>query len=70
MGDFINPVGWHNWGRVENEKTAFYGEADNYDYDGNQIDLSQRVAWAKQINADDYAIEKVLADESRPDWFK
>ena len=25
---------------------------------------------AKQINADDYAIEKVLADESRPDWFK
>jgi pectinesterase len=69
MGDFINPVGWHNWGRVENEKTAFYGEADNYDYDGNQIDLSQRVTWAHQVNIDDYTIEKVLADETKPNWF-
>lgn len=70
MGKFINAEGWNNWGSTEKERTTFYGEVDSYDFDGNVIDLTKRVSWAHTVNADDYAIEKVLADESKPDWFK
>ena len=70
MGKFINSEGWNNWGSTEKEKTVTYGEADSYDFDGNIIDLSKRVAWAKIVNPDDYAIEKVLADNDKPEWYK
>ena len=70
MGKFINSEGWNNWGSTEKEKTVTYGEADSYDFDGNIIDLSKRVAWAKTVNPDDYAIDKVLADNDKPEWYK
>lgn len=70
MGKFITPEGWSNWGSAEKEQTTLYGEADSYDFDGNEIDLSKRVAWAHKICAADYEIDKVLADETRPDWYK
>ena len=69
MGKHINPMGWFNWGK-EKEKTAYYGEVGSTDFDGNPIDVSQRVAWSKQINRNDYDINKVLADPEKPQWYK
>ena len=69
MGDHIDPAGWHNWG-VEKEKTAFYAEAGSRTLDGKKVDVSRRVKWSRQVSADDYTIEKVLADADRPDWYK
>ena len=70
MGKHIAAAGWNNWGKESNEQTTFYGEADSEDYDGHAIDLTQRVAWAKQVNADDFTPDKVLADPDKPDWYK
>ena len=69
MGDHIDPAGWHNWG-VEKEKTAFYAEAGSRTLDGKKVDVSRRVKGSHQVSADDYTIEKVLADADRPDWYK
>lgn len=70
MGKFVDTVGWSNWGSPAKEQTTLYGEADSYDYDGNAIDLTKRATWAHQVNAEDYTIEKVLADEVKPEWYK
>ncbi len=69
MGKHISPLGWHNWG-VEKEKTAFYAEIGSVDEQGKPVDTSKRVAWVKQVKREDYTIDKVLADESKPDWYK
>lgn len=69
MGNFIKTEGWHNWNDPSKEKTTLYGEANNENYDGHAIDLTQRVPWAHTINPADYEIEKVLADPERPEWF-
>ncbi len=69
MGKHISPLGWHNWG-VEKEKTARYSEVGSIDPQGNAIDVSQRVKWSKQAKREDYTIDKVLADPSKPDWYK
>ena len=69
MADHIDPAGWPNWG-VEKEKTAFYAEAGSRTLDGKKVDVSRRVKWSHQVSADDYTIEKVLADADRPDWYK
>ncbi len=68
MGKHIDPVGWFNWG-VEKEKTAFYAECGSMTLDGKPVDVSKRVAWSKQVKADDYTIEKVLADSDKPEWW-
>lgn len=69
MGNHIDPKGWFNWG-VEKEKTAFYAESGSKTPDGKAVDVSHRVAWSHQVNADNYTKEKVLADESQPEWYK
>lgn len=69
MGEHIDPVGWFNWG-VEKEKTAFYAEAGSTTPDGKPADVSRRVAWSHQVAAADYAIERVLADSDKPDWYR
>lgn len=70
MGNHINPVGWFNWG-VEKEKTAFYAEIGSKDENGKTVDVSQRVAWSKQLtDRNPYSIDKVLADNEKPDWYK
>lgn len=43
----INPQGWHNWGKAENELTARYGE---YLCSGPGADESRRVGWRKTIS--------------------
>lgn len=69
MGSHIDSKGWFNWG-VEKEKTAFYAEAGSITPEGQPVDVSQRVPWSHQVGAADYTIDKVLADESKPDWYK
>ena len=46
MGKHIRPEGWHNWGNVENEKTARYAE---YGSTGEGAPATDRVKWAKQL---------------------
>ena len=59
MGRHIRPEGFNNWGKVENEKTAFYAE---YKCSGEGASTAKRVPWAHQLNsADDYDMLKVLA---------
>jgi pectin methylesterase-like acyl-CoA thioesterase len=42
----INPLGWHNWDKPENEKTARYEEYNN---SGKGSDSTQRVQWMKLL---------------------
>ena len=46
MGKHIRPEGWHNWGNIENEKTARYAE---YGSTGEGAPVADRVKWAKQL---------------------
>lgn len=58
MGRHINPEGYHNWGKVENEQTAFYAEYQCY---GEGAGTQGRVRWAHQLtSADEYEIHAVL----------
>ena len=62
MGEHIRPEGWHNWGKVENEKTAFYAE---YQSKGKGDQQAKRVSWAKELTdlqASAYTKEKVLGN--------
>lgn len=45
IGGHIRPEGWHNWGKVDNEKTTEYVEIDNR---GEGAALSGRVGWMKK----------------------
>lgn len=60
MGSHIRPEGWHNWGKPENEKTAYYAE---YGCTGEGSDTSARVKWAHQLKAKEaakYTYENVI----------
>jgi pectinesterase len=64
----IDPSGWHNWGKPENEQTARYAEFQNT---GPGADTSRRVAWSRQLSDAEAAgvtVEAVLggADGWRP----
>lgn len=61
LGKHIVPVGWHNWNKPHAEKLVFYGEYKNY---GAGASVEQRVAWSRQLTAEeaaDYSVAKVLA---------
>ena len=59
MGRHILPEGWNNWGKKENEKTAFFAE---YQSRGEGANPDARAAFSHQLsNIDDYAMETVLA---------
>ncbi len=63
LGAHIRPEGWHNWGKVSNEKTAFYAE---YGSTGLGANLSERVRWAKKLKKKQlsaYSLEMVLAGD-------
>lgn len=62
MNDHIRPKGWHNWGSVGNELTAYYGEYASY---GKGANPQERVAWSKQLSmeeASQYSIQLILRD--------
>jgi pectinesterase len=46
MGDHIQPEGWDNWGKPENEKTARYAESNST---GPGAHPERRVAWSRQL---------------------
>lgn len=57
----VKPEGWNNWGKVENEKTAFYAEYKNTGAGASTIN---RVPWARVLSeaeAKEYAIEKIFS---------
>ena len=65
MSEAVNPLGWNNWGNADNEKTARYAEFGSTTTDGQPLDVSGRVSWAKQLSADEaaqYTLDKVMGD--------
>lgn len=59
LGGHILPAGWNNWGKVENEKTAFYAE---YQSRGAGANLQARAPFSHQLHSlEGYAMEDVLA---------
>lgn len=61
MGKHILPEGWNNWGKKENEKTAFYAE---YESRGEGANPKARAAFSHQMkNLKGYEIKTVLAGD-------
>ncbi|GGF20126.1 hypothetical protein GCM10011383_34690 [Hymenobacter cavernae] len=61
MGHHIVPAGWHNWGKPENEKTAYYAE---YKSMGPGSNPKSRVAWSHQLTAKEakeYTLKRIFA---------
>jgi len=60
LGSHILPVGWDNWGKKSNEKTAYYAE---YQSKGTgAASKKQRARFSHQLkNLKKYNIEKILA---------
>lgn len=63
LGKVINPKGWNNWGKVENEKTAFFAEYKNT---GSGANTKERVSWSKQLT--DKEAEKFTKANMFGDW--
>ena len=58
MGEHIRPEGWNNWGKTDNERTAYYAEYQCY---GKGADTSRRVAWSHQLkDASAYDMTDIL----------
>ena len=66
MGSHIRPEGYNNWGKTDNERTAYYAE---YMCFGEGADTSKRADWAHQLtDLEDYEMKEVLkgADHWNP----
>ena len=68
MDEVVRPEGWHNWGKVEKEKTTRYAE---YGSTGRGANPAARVKWAKPLTAaeaQEITVSKVLggADKWNP----
>ncbi|MGI4863052.1 MAG: pectinesterase family protein [Janthinobacterium lividum] len=62
LGPHIKPAGWHNWGKVSNESTAYYAE---FGSTGPGAASAQRVAWSHQLHkaeAKPYTLPQVLGN--------
>ena len=58
LGRHILPVGWHNWGKKEAEKTVTYAEYQSW---GEGANPKARAAFSRQLkNLKGYSIEEVL----------
>jgi len=58
----IKPEGWHNWNKVDAEKTTYYGE---YKSTGPGANAKKRVAWSHQLTDEEvkhYTLQKILSD--------
>lgn len=68
MDAVVRPEGWHNWGKVDRERTTRYGE---FGSTGPGATLEQRARWARKISATEarqVSLETVLggADHWNP----
>lgn len=52
LGEHISPEGWNNWGNVNNEATARYGEYASY---GPGANPKSRYRWTKQLTLEEAA---------------
>lgn len=62
MGKHINPIGWDNWGKPGNEKTAYYAE---YKSSGKGANPRKRLPWSHQLTeeeAREYTAGNILGD--------
>jgi pectinesterase len=62
MGKHIRAEGWHNWGKQENEATAYYAEYRNT---GEGAATGKRVAWSHVLTkrqAKQYTIANIFKD--------
>ena len=62
LGKHIVPAGWHNWGKQSNEETARYME-----YNGEGANVSERVAWSKQLTkkeAEAVTVDAIFSTQS------
>lgn len=58
LGRHITPEGWNNWGKKENEKTAFYAE---YNSKGEGANPDKRAEFSHQLkDLKGYEIESIL----------
>ncbi len=62
MGGMIKPEGWNNWGKTDNEKTAFFAEYKNTGAGSSTV---KRVGWSHlltDMEAKEYTPEKILGE--------
>lgn len=62
IGNQVKAAGWDNWGKAENEKTAYYAEYRNT---GEGAATAQRVAWSHQLTdaeAKLYSLSNIFGD--------
>jgi pectinesterase len=62
LGKHIKPIGWHNWGSTEKEKTAFFAE---YNSSGEGANTEERAKWSHQLTSEqakEYTPENILGD--------
>lgn len=60
LSKVIRAEGWNNWGKVSNEKTAYYAEYNNK---GAGADTKNRVKWAYQLSkseAESYTLPQIF----------
>jgi len=55
MGSDISAVGWSVFDANTTPATVFYGEYNSTHYDGTPVDVSSRISWSHQLNAQDAA---------------
>jgi pectinesterase len=48
LSNMVKPEGWHNWDKVENEKTTYYAEYKNR---GKGAATDKRVSWSHKLSA-------------------
>ncbi len=63
MDKHIQQAGWHNWGKPDNEKTAFYAE---YKSTGAGASIDNRVSWSHQLTMEEakrFTYENVIGDQ-------
>lgn len=69
MGAHIAKEGWHNWGKIEAQKTAYYAE---YGTRGAGENTKARVPWSHSLSktqAQAYGIDRLLYSKVKPNWF-
>ena len=58
LGNHIMPEGWNNWGKKDNEKTAYYAEYKNI---GEGAPIENRAKWSHQLkNLHKFGVEDIL----------
>ena len=61
LSNLVKPEGWHNWGKVENEQTAYYAE---YKSQGEGSSAGGRTSWSHQLTkeeAKEYTMNNILS---------